>query len=87
MRRVAILTTDELEEFFETKQALNANHLAKEYGFEYRLVNNYQELEASLNDFYSDSAVPKILEIESKSADNANILSQIKARINSELTA
>lgn len=77
----------ELEEFFETKQALNGNHLAAEFGFEYNLVNTKSDLESSLKDFYSESPVPKLLEIESNSEENARILSQIKTGIKSELTA
>lgn len=77
----------ELKEFFETKQVLNANHLASEFGFEYYLVRTKSDLKNSLKDFYLESLVPKLLEIESHSEENAHILSQIKARINSILTA
>ncbi len=73
----------ELEEFFETKQALNGNHLAAEFGFEYNRVNTKSDLEASVKDFYSESSVPKLLEIESNSEENSRILSQIKAEIKS----
>ncbi|SFT92214.1 2-succinyl-5-enolpyruvyl-6-hydroxy-3-cyclohexene-1-carboxylate synthase [Algoriphagus locisalis] len=71
----------ELEEFFETKQTLTANHLATEFGFFYSKVVNQEELEASLEDFYEDSLHPKILEIETSSLENAEILKSVKERI------
>jgi len=75
----------ELEEFFETQQALNASHLAAEYGFEYVLVNSSQGLDQALATFFEASAVPKILEIESQSQHNAAILKQVKAKLRSLL--
>ncbi|MDR7131039.1 2-succinyl-5-enolpyruvyl-6-hydroxy-3-cyclohexene-1-carboxylate synthase [Algoriphagus sp. 4150] len=71
----------ELEEYFETKQTLSANHLATEFGFFYSKVVNQEELEASLVDFYSDSLHPKILEIETSSPKNAEILKSVKEKI------
>tara|TARA_R110002020_G_scaffold383455_1_gene594083 strand:- start:68 stop:1753 length:1686 start_codon:yes stop_codon:yes gene_type:complete len=71
----------ELEEFFETKQKLSAQHLATEFGFFYSKVVNQQELEASLQDFYEDSLHPKILEIETSSQENAKILKSVKETI------
>jgi 2-succinyl-5-enolpyruvyl-6-hydroxy-3-cyclohexene-1-carboxylate synthase len=71
----------ELEEFFETKQNLTAQHLATEYGFYYSKVVNKEELETSLKDFYSESLHPKILEIESSSKSNFELLTKIKARV------
>ncbi len=75
----------ELEEFFETKQNLTAQHLATEFGFFYSKVVNQEELEASLIDFYSDSLHPKILEIETSSKKNAEILKLVKEKIKQSL--
>ena len=71
----------ELVEFFETKQALTAVHLAAEYGFHYAAVTNSEELETALVEFYEPSLQPKIIEIESSSSRNAEILKQIKGSI------
>ena len=71
----------ELEEFFETKQKLTAEHLATEFGFFYSKVVNQEELEASLQDFYKDSLHPKILEIETSSPENAEILKSVKEKL------
>ena len=77
----------ELEEYFETKQTLNAYHLAQEFGFEYVLVKNKAELQHHLESFYAPSLKPKILEIESSSAKNAEILKTVKAKIQKALVS
>ncbi len=73
----------ELEEFFETRQKLNAAHLAQEFGFGYTLAKNQEELETALKTFYEPSLFPKILEIETSSPKNAAILKQVKERMKS----
>ncbi|MEN2282751.1 2-succinyl-5-enolpyruvyl-6-hydroxy-3-cyclohexene-1-carboxylic-acid synthase [Algoriphagus sp. SE2] len=75
----------EFVEYFETKQNLTAQHLATEYGFYYSKVVNKEELQASLKDFYSDSVHPKILEIETSSKINLELLQLIKGRISEVL--
>jgi len=75
----------ELEQYFETKQTLNASYLAKEQGFDYELVSNSEELAAYLKDFYKESCQAKVIEIESDSAKNAQILSRIKDKISKSL--
>jgi 2-succinyl-5-enolpyruvyl-6-hydroxy-3-cyclohexene-1-carboxylate synthase len=71
----------ELAEFFETQQALTAAHLAAEYGFGYDLVRNAQDLDQALATFFEESAAPKILEIESASAQNEAILKSVKEQL------
>ena len=71
----------ELEEYFETRQKLSAQHLATEFGFFYSKVINQEELDAALVDFYEDSLHPKILEIESSSSKNSEILNSVKEKI------
>jgi 2-succinyl-5-enolpyruvyl-6-hydroxy-3-cyclohexene-1-carboxylate synthase len=71
----------ELVEFFETKQALTAVHLAAEYGFHYAAATTSEELESALVEFYEPSLQPKIIEITSSSSRNAEILKQIKGSI------
>ena len=77
----------ELEEFFETKQTLSASHIATEYGFFYVKVTTQVELESVLDDFYSQSTFPKILEIESSSKSNAHILKAIKSKVQDKLNS
>ena len=72
----------ELEEFFETKQNLTAENLAKDFGFEYQLVRKDFEMETALKTFFNPSIQPKIIEIESRSEENVEILRKIKSQIN-----
>lgn len=69
----------ELEEYFETHQALTAHHLAQEFGFEYHLVQELNDLKIVFNDFFEKSLTPKILEIETDSKTNAEFLDKFKA--------
>ena len=75
----------ELEEFFETKQALSAKSLAEEYGFGYASVITSEQLESALLKFYEPSLQPKIIEIISNSPRNAAILKKIKGSISASL--
>ncbi|WP_194774744.1 2-succinyl-5-enolpyruvyl-6-hydroxy-3-cyclohexene-1-carboxylic-acid synthase [Pararhodonellum marinum] len=72
----------ELEEYFETKQLLNAGHLAKEYGFDYHLVDEKTELDQVLSHFFQKTLKPKILEIKSESQKNEQFFKEIKSKIN-----
>lgn len=75
----------ELEEFFETRQKLTAKPLAEEYGFQYTLVKNQEELQLAMLNFYEPSLQPKILEIETSSPKNTEILKLVKSKIASAL--
>jgi 2-succinyl-5-enolpyruvyl-6-hydroxy-3-cyclohexene-1-carboxylate synthase len=75
----------ELEEYFETKQALNASHLAQEFGFNYSFVKNAEDLETALTDFYQPSLKPKLIEIETSSPKNTDALKLVKAKIQEAL--
>ena len=70
----------ELEEFFETKQTLDGRSLANEFGFGYHQASDIESLKTGLRDFYSQSTVPKILEIQSESPKNAEILKWVKSK-------
>lgn len=67
-------TTQALERFFETRHDLNALYLAKMFGFEYHQVNSMESLNDAWKDFYQKSTRPKILEIDTKNAPNAETL-------------
>lgn len=71
----------ELEEYFETRQRLSAGYLAKDFGFDYHLANDERSLEMGLKDFYDKSIRPKILEIETNSIQNAEILKWVKEKV------
>ena len=50
-------------DYFETPHSLTAEHLAKMYDFNYVAVSSIEELNIGLNDFYTVSNQPKIMEI------------------------
>jgi 2-succinyl-5-enolpyruvyl-6-hydroxy-3-cyclohexene-1-carboxylate synthase len=77
----------ELEEFFETNQRLSAGYLAKDFGFEYHLATDERSLEMGLKNFYQKSIHPKILEIQTKSPENAEILKCVKEEISKYIKA
>ncbi|MFD2202506.1 2-succinyl-5-enolpyruvyl-6-hydroxy-3-cyclohexene-1-carboxylic-acid synthase [Shivajiella indica] len=77
----------ELEEFFETRQRLSAGYLAMDFGFEYHLANDERSLEMGLKDFYNKSIHPKILEIETVSKNNAQVLQWVKQKISEVLNS
>lgn len=66
--------TDVVEDYFETKHHLTAEHLAKMYNFEYQVVSNLSDLEDSYKEFYAESDRPKILEIDTRNSANDSIL-------------
>jgi 2-succinyl-5-enolpyruvyl-6-hydroxy-3-cyclohexene-1-carboxylate synthase len=77
----------ELEEYFETKQQLNAQNTAADYGFEYYKAKNHQELHQNLNGFFERNGKPKLLEIETQSVKSKEIFDQFKIKIREEYEA
>lgn len=69
----------ELEEYFETKQRLNARLTAEEFGFEYLHCNKRSKLANYIKEFFEDGDKPKILELETESKDNTAILQTFKS--------
>jgi 2-succinyl-5-enolpyruvyl-6-hydroxy-3-cyclohexene-1-carboxylate synthase len=65
----------ETEEYFITRQELDARHLADEFGFKY--FNNKKDL----NDFFSQDASVKVFELESSQALNKKIFEEFKTHI------
>ncbi|MEL6557705.1 MAG: 2-succinyl-5-enolpyruvyl-6-hydroxy-3-cyclohexene-1-carboxylic-acid synthase [Bacteroidota bacterium] len=72
---------EELEEFFVTKQNQNAAHVAVEFGFQYSIANNANELTRNLSVFFHKSKSPKLLEIRTESKKSADYLKQIKSLV------
>lgn len=71
----------ELDEFFETKQPLNAKYLATEQGLEYIDCKNYNNLNRALENFFQPSMFGKILEITSDSKINTEVFKRFKKTI------
>lgn len=64
---------DELEEFFETKQKLNAANTARDFGMKYFNIKNLEALPNLLNQFFDTKAGPSILEIETDKYINQKV--------------
>jgi len=60
--------------FFETPHGLTAEHLSKMYNFEYRFAKTEESLKNALEDFYTESNQPKILEVFTPSDTNDQVL-------------
>ena len=71
----------ELEEYFETRQPLTAAATAREFGMQYFHCNNKEALEAALPGFLSEDGGPKLLEVETDSRTNAELLKRYKQGI------
>lgn len=76
----------ELEEYFETKQLLSATNISQEFDFEYQKAETSEELETALKDFYSPSTKPKLIEVQTSSQINAEILKKVKGKIKTLLS-
>ena len=72
-------STPELEEYFETSQSKTTKNLCEEYGIEYLFCDNKRKVKNLLQRLFENDGIPKILEIESKSSDNKQILDDFKA--------
>lgn len=71
----------ELEEYFETKQALTAKHLCEEFDLEYYFCPDAESLATSLAGFFESGSGPKVLEIETNNNSNKRVFQEFKKRI------
>ena len=68
-------TTNALE-YFETPHELTAEHLCKMYQLEYSTANNVSELKEGMQNFFSESDQPKILEVFTDKEVNEKVLKE-----------
>jgi 2-succinyl-5-enolpyruvyl-6-hydroxy-3-cyclohexene-1-carboxylate synthase len=66
--------TPVFNQFFETSHCLTAEHLAKMFGFTYRIASDLLSLELSLQDFYANNEQPAILEVFTPTLQNDKFL-------------
>ncbi len=66
--------TDNFETYFETTHQLNASALCEMYGFQYDSAQSSEEIESVLNEFFSSSQKPKLLEIFTPRKINDEVL-------------
>ena len=60
--------------FFETNHELTAEPISKLFNFDYTSASSYKELETALENFYTLSSRPKLLEVFTPSSENDQIL-------------
>lgn len=71
----------ELEEYFETKQKLNAENTANDFGFEYHSCSNQKDLKECLQTFFESSKNAKIIEIQTNLERNTEVFMEYKKTI------
>lgn len=71
----------ELEQYFETRQTLKAENLAKEFNIDYFHCSSFKELSEQVPAFFDNSGKSKIIEIETDSKTNKEIFYQFKTSI------
>ncbi|GAB3196595.1 2-succinyl-5-enolpyruvyl-6-hydroxy-3-cyclohexene-1-carboxylate synthase [Pontibacter aydingkolensis] len=71
----------ELATYFETKQALNAENTARDFGMKYMAIHTLEELDKALPDFFAAKAGASILEIFTDSPDNAEVFEKYRRAI------
>lgn len=68
--------TRQLEEFFETRQQIRANHLAAHFGMDYLVASSLTELQQHWPDFADETPGVKILEVCTPREINDHILAE-----------
>ncbi len=71
----------ELDEFFETTQALTAENLCRDFKLRYLPVSSFEELEATLPVFFAAESGAAVLEIFTDSKTNAAFFEQYRAAV------
>jgi len=80
-------TVPESDEFFVTRQKLNAGFLCQEFGFNHLKLDSKRKLKNLLKDFFDFDGTTKILELESDSALNKTIFENLKQKIKNSYEA
>ena len=80
-------TVPESEEYFVTRQKLNANYLCQEFGFSHLKLDSKRKMKNLIKDFFDFDGKTKILELESDSALNKNIFENFKQKIKNSYEA
>ena len=68
-------TTNALE-YFETPHQLTAKHLCKMYQLSYGMASNVSELKQEMDNFFSESDQPKVLEVFTDKEVNEKVLKE-----------
>lgn len=74
-------TLPEADEYFVTRQNLNASKLCEEFGFEHLKLDNKRKLINLLKDFFDFDGKTKIMELETNSSLNKIVFDSFKQKI------
>lgn len=74
-------TLPETDEYFVTKQNLNAKKLCEEFDFDYLKLDNKRKIKNTLKDFFDFDGNTKILELETGIDQNKTIFDSLKQKI------
>ena len=73
--------TAEADEYFITKQRLNAKSLCEEFGIDYLKLDNKRKVKNLIRDFFDVDGKPKVIEFESDLSLNKTLLDSLKLKI------
>ncbi|HEX6224702.1 MAG TPA: 2-succinyl-5-enolpyruvyl-6-hydroxy-3-cyclohexene-1-carboxylic-acid synthase [Chryseolinea sp.] len=73
--------TDEADEYFITRQRLNAKHLCAEFGLAHLKVDHRRKVKNLLKDFFDMDGTPKVLELESDIELTKGLFENLKQKI------
>jgi 2-succinyl-5-enolpyruvyl-6-hydroxy-3-cyclohexene-1-carboxylate synthase len=71
----------EADEYFITKQTLNARKLCEEFDFEYLKLDNKRKVKNLIKDFFDTDKRTKVLELETDIAHNKEVFESLKEKI------
>jgi 2-succinyl-5-enolpyruvyl-6-hydroxy-3-cyclohexene-1-carboxylate synthase len=74
-------STPEAREYFITRQTLSAEKLCLEFGFDYLKLDHARKTRNLLKEFLTFDGRAKVLEIESDTARNKDVLEKLKEKI------
>lgn len=74
-------TLPERDEYFITKQKLNAEKLCEEFNFDYLKLDNKRKIKNTIKNFFEFDGRTKILELESNIDQNKSIFDNLKQTI------
>ena len=78
-------STNQLEEYFESRHHINAEHAAITYGLDYYKAENKEELNEAMGHFFKAKPKASILEIFTPTEDNDAVLKEYFTHINRAL--
>ncbi len=74
-------STPEAAEYFITNQKLNARNVCADFGFDYLKLDNKRKINNLLKDFFTFDGNAKVLELETGTKENVNVLESLKQKI------